>query len=86
MILLKTPNISSLNVFVIIKLAFGFNNDILDHDNLLFLILHGVDSIGHGLPVKINELIYYCVVNFMSQAKRFVKKSWLLKKLIDMQL
>ena len=54
--------------------SFGFNHDISDHDKLLFVILHGVDSIGHGLPVKINELIYYCVVNFMSQVKRFVKQ------------
>ena len=61
--------------------SFGFNHDISDHDDLLFLIFHGVDTISHGLPVKINELIYYCVVNFMSQAKRFVKK-----KLIAMQL
>ena len=54
--------------------AFGFNHDISDHDNLLFLILHGVDAIGPRWPMKINELIYYCVVNFMSQTKRFVKK------------
>ena len=25
-------------------------------------------------PSSVNELIYYCVLNFMSQAKRIVKK------------